>query len=150
YGAAQGAPTEDRLVTRMHRLAHISADEAANVLGKFKSKEADIPVYGPGHMIILTDPGTNNPRMMQILEGNDGGSRGDQIFIEPIHYASASDVEKRINELFDVKGGGGAAPSPMTKGGPGAAPSVAPSVGDLHVAKIVADDRSNTLVIVAT
>lgn len=148
YGASQGAPTEDRFVTRMHRLGHISADDAANVLGKFKSKEADITVYGPGNMIIVTDTGTNIRRMMQILEEIDVGSSGDQIFIEPIHYASASDVEKRINELFDVKSGGGGAGAPAGKGG--TTTSVAPSVGDLHVAKIVADDRSNSLVIVAT
>jgi general secretion pathway protein D len=149
YGATQGSPAEDRYVTRMHRLGHISADDAANVLGKFKSKEADITVYGPGNMIILTDTGTNIRRMMQILEEIDVGSSGDQIFIEPVHYAAANDVEKRINELFDVKSSGGS-----SKGGGGAAGAgaggVPPAVGDLHVAKIVADDRSNSLVIVAT
>jgi general secretion pathway protein D len=152
YGASQGSPAEDRFVTRMHRLGHISADDAANVLGKFKSKEADITVYGPGNMIIVTDSGTNIRRMFQILEEIDVGSSGDQIFIEPIHYASASDVEKRINELFDIKSGsgGGASSAPKAAGGSttGAAPS---SIGgDLHVAKIVADDRSNSIVIVST
>ncbi|HVH42879.1 MAG TPA: type II secretion system secretin GspD [Labilithrix sp.] len=147
YGAHQGAPNEDRYVTRMHRLGHISADDAANVLGKFKSKEADITVYGPGNMVIITDTGTNIRRMMTILEEIDVGSSGDQIFFEPIHYSSAQDVEKKINELFDVKASGAAPSSP--KGGP-SAPSVAPAVGDLHVAKIVADDRSNSLIIVAT
>jgi general secretion pathway protein D len=150
YGATQGAPAEDRFVTRMHRLGHISADDAANVLGKFKSKEADITVYGPGNMIILTDSGTNIRRMMSILEEIDVGSSGDQIFIEPVHYASASEIEKRINELFDVKGGGPSGPPSSPKPGGGSTTSVAPSVGDLHVAKIVADDRSNSLVIVAT
>ncbi len=152
YGPHQGTPAEDRFVTRMHRLGHINADDAANVLGKFKSKDADITVYGPGNMIILTDSGTNIRRMMQLLEEIDVGSSGDQIFIEPVHYASAGDVEKRINELFDVKGGGsgGAASSP--KPGGGSTTSLAPSSmgGDLHVAKIVSDDRSNSLVIVAT
>jgi general secretion pathway protein D len=38
YGATQGSPNEDRFVTRMHRLGHISADDAAGVLSKFKSK----------------------------------------------------------------------------------------------------------------
>ena len=152
YGATQGSPPEDRFVTRMHRLGHISADDAANVLGKFKSKEADITVYGPGNMIIVTDSGTNIRRMFQILEEIDVGSSGDQIFIEPIHYASATDVEKRINELFDIKsGGGGGAPSTPKSGG-GSTTGAAPSSigGDLHVAKIVADDRSNSIVIVST
>jgi general secretion pathway protein D len=152
YGAQQGSPGEDRYVTRMHRLGHISADDAAAVLGKFKSKEADITVYGPGNMIIITDTGTNIRRMMTLLEEIDVGSSGDQIFIEPIHYSSAQEVEKRINELFDVKGGG--APSAPAKGGAAggaaAATSIGAPVGDMHVAKIVADDRSNSLIIVAT
>jgi general secretion pathway protein D len=152
YGATQGSPPEDRFVTRMHRLGHISADDAANVLGKFKSKEADITVYGPGNMIIVTDSGTNIRRMMQILEEIDVGSSGDQIFIEPIHYASASDVEKRINELFDIKGGGGGGAPSSPKAGGGSTTGAAPSSigGDLHVAKIVSDDRSNSIVIVST
>ena len=153
YGPHQGSPAEDRFVTRMHRLGHISADDAANVLGKFKSKEADITVYGPGNMIIVTDSGTNIRRMMSILEEIDVGSSGDQIFIEPIHYASASDVEKRINELFDVKSGAsGPSSSPKPGGGStgGSSSSVSGSSGELHVAKIVADDRSNSLVIVST
>jgi general secretion pathway protein D len=149
YGTHQGAPAEDRYVTRMHRLGHISADDAAAVLGKFKSKEADITVYGPGNMIIITDTGSNIRRMMSILEEIDVGSSGDQIFIEPIHYSSASEVEKKINELFDVKSSGPAPPSSPKAGG-GSTTSAAPAVSDLHVTKVVADERSNSLIIVAT
>jgi general secretion pathway protein D len=150
YGTTQGAPNEERYVTRLHRLGHVNADDAANVLGKFKSKEADITVYGPGNMIILTDTGANIRRMMQILEEIDVGSSGDQIFIEQIHYASAQDVEKRINDLFDVAGSPG--PAPPGRGAAAGQPAAAsaPSGGDLHVGKIVSDDRSNSLIIVAT
>ena len=35
-----------RDITRIHRLRHVSADEVANVLGHFKSKDGDITVYG--------------------------------------------------------------------------------------------------------
>lgn len=149
YGTHQGAPAEDRYVTRMHRLGHISADDAAAVLGKFKSKEADITVYGPGNMIIITDTGSNIRRMMSILEEIDVGSSGDQIFIEPIHYSSASEVEKKINDLFDVKSSGPATPSSPKAAG-GSTTSAAPASSDLHVTKVVADDRSNSLIIVAT
>jgi general secretion pathway protein D len=149
YGATEAAPGEERYVTRIHRLGHISADDAAGVLGKFKSKEADITVYGPGNLIIITDTGSNIKRMMTLLEEIDVGSSGDQIFFEPIHYSSASDVEKRINELFDIKGS--AAPASAPKAGGGGTTSAAPaSGGELHVAKIVSDERTNSLIIVAT
>ncbi len=151
YTSAQGAPAEDRYVTRIHRLSHVSADEVAAVLGKFKTKEGDITVYAPGNLLIMTDTGTNIRRMMQLVEEIDVGEAGDQIWIEPVHYAAASDVEKRINELFDVKGGG-AAPggAPAAAGGKPTPPHVTVGGGDLHISKIVADDRSNSLLIVAT
>src|SRR5690349_1287040 len=36
-GAAQSEPNEERYVTRMHRLANMSADDAATLLSKFKN-----------------------------------------------------------------------------------------------------------------
>lgn len=149
YGTAEAAPGEERYVTRIHRLGHIGADDAAGVLGKFKSKEADITVYGPGNLIIITDTGSNIKRMMTILEEIDVGSSGDQVFFEPIHYSSAAEVEKRINELFDIKGSSAPASAPKAGGG-GTTQAPAGGGGELHVAKIVSDDRTNSLIIVAT
>jgi general secretion pathway protein D len=144
YVAGQGAPAEDRYVTRIQRLGHVSADEVAAVLAHFKTKDGDITVYAPGNLLIITDTGVNIQRMMQIVEDVDVGSAGDQIWIEPIHYASASDVANRINELFDVK----AANAPGQAGGGNKA--MVQNGGELHVAKILPDDRTNSVVIVAT
>jgi general secretion pathway protein D len=138
YGPGQAVPAEARYVTRLHRLKNVSAEEAVGVLDKFKSKDAQVTAYAAGNMLIMTDSGTNIRRMMQIVDQIDVGSAGDQIWIEPIHYASASDIASRVNDLFDVKAGGG------KDGGKGA------GAGDLHVAKILPDERSNSLVIVAT
>jgi general secretion pathway protein D len=143
FNVAEGAPAEDRYITRMHRLGHVSADEVAAVLGKFKTKEGDIAVYGPGNLLIITDTGTNIRRMMQIVEEIDVGGAGDQIWIEPVHYATATEVAARVSELFDLKGGAAA-------GGKAPAGAAASSGGDLHVAKILPDDRTNSVVIVST
>jgi general secretion pathway protein D len=144
YESGQGSPSEDRYVTRIHRLAHVNAEEVANVLGKFKSKDGDIVVYAPGNLIIITDTGTNIRRMMQIVEDVDIGAAGDQIWIEPVHYASASEIATRVNELFDIKVAA-AKEGDKGKGGGGAV-----GAGDLHITKLLPDDRTNSLVIVAT
>jgi len=144
YAADQGAPGEDRYVTRIHRLGHASADEVAVVLAHFKAKDGDITVYAPGNLLIITDTGANIQRMMQIVEAVDVGSAGDQIWIEPVHYASASDIANRVDELFDVK----SANAPPAAGGGGK--HSASGGGDLHVAKVLPDARTNSLVIVAT
>ncbi len=144
YGPTQNAPAEDRFVTRMIRLHAGNADELAGVLAKFKSKEGSVEAYAPGNMLIITDTGSQIHRMQQLIDQIDVGGSGDQIWIEPIHYAAASDVEKSLEDLFDIKAG---APS----GGKGApASSAGAGGGDLHVTKIIADDRTNSLLIVAT
>ncbi len=148
YNSSQAATGEDRYITRVHRLAHVSADEAANVLGKFKSKDADITVHAPGNLLIITDTGTNIRRMMHLLEEIDVGGAGEQVFIEPINYAAAADIAHRVNELFDVKGGTGAGNTPAP--GKGAPAGAGAGPGADRIAKIVADDRTNTVVIVAT
>ncbi len=146
YGEGQAAPSEDRYVTRLYRLQHASADEVSNVLGHFKSKDGDITVAGD--LLIITDTGSNIRRMMQIIDEVDVGEAGDQMWIEPIHYASAADIAARINELFDLKGGSSRS-APVRRGGKVVAASAAGG-GSLHVTKVVADDRTNSVVIVAT
>ena len=138
YVAGQTGTNEDRYITRIHRLRHVSAEEVANVLGHFKSKDGDITVYSPGNLLIITDTGTNIQRMMHILEDVDVGGVGDQIWIEPIHYGTASDIQARLDEVFDLKAG---APKD---------PKAALGSNDLHIAKILSDDRSNSLVIIST
>ncbi len=138
YVAGQGATGEERYITRIHRLRNASADEIAAVLGHFKSKDGDITVYAPGNLLIITDTGTNIQRMMRILEDVDVGGIGDQIWVEPIHYGAASDIAARLNEVFDLKAGAK----------PGEKP--AGLAGDVHIAKILSDDRSNSVVIIGT
>jgi general secretion pathway protein D len=149
YGPNQPEPSEDRFVTRMLRLKAGNAEELAGVLAKFKSKEGAVEAYAPGNLLIITDTGAQIHRMQTIIDQIDVGGSGDQIWIEPIHYAAASDVQKRIDELFDIKSGSSSStPAAGGKGG-GPSPSGAGG-GDLHVTKIIADDRTNSLLIVAT
>jgi general secretion pathway protein D len=150
YVAGQGGPGEDRYITRIHRLRSVGAEEVANILGHFKSKDGDITVYGPGNLLIITDTGTNIQRMMRILEDVDIAGVGEQIWIEPVHYGMASDIAQRLDDVFDLgKGGASGGGGGGGKGEKGTGPS--PSLGsDVHVSKILPDDRSQSLVIIAT
>jgi len=145
YVAGQGGTTEDRYITRIHRLRHVNVEEVAKVLERFKSKDGDITAYGPGNLLIITDTGTNIQRMMRILEDVDVPGVGDQIWIEPIHYGMASDIAQRLDEVFDIKGGSSQGAKPGAKG-----TEASTLASDVHVSKILPDDRSNSLVIIAT
>ncbi len=119
YGSQDAVPTEDRYITRLLRLAHSRGDEVASVLGHFKSKDGDITPAGD--LVIMTDTGANIHRMLQIVQELDVEVAGDKMWIEPIHYASAAELAPRISE----------------------------AVVHLHVSKILADARSNSLIIIA-
>ncbi len=124
-------PVTDRYVTRLYRLQSIDATEAATLLGKFKSKEADISVYAPGSLLIITDTGSNVDRMIRILEEIDVGEAGQSMWIEPVHYGAATDLSARINELFQLTGAQGGA----LGGG---------------LSRVTADPLTNSLIIVGT
>jgi general secretion pathway protein D len=141
YNTGQPVPPEDRYVTRLYRLSHVSAEEVTALLTKFKSKDADISVYGPGNLLILTDTASNIRRMLELVEEIDVGGAGDQLWVEPIHYTTATEMSQRVNDIFDVKAAAAAAP------GKGAGLAAA---GDMRITKIIPEDRTNTLVIIAT
>jgi len=139
YSPGQAAPSDDRFITRIVRLRNIAADDAANVLGHFKSRDADITPYTATNTLVITDNAGNIRRMMQILAEVDVPSVGEQIWVEPVHYALASELATRINEIL----GGGTAQAQRP-------PGQGPPPPDLRLARILADDRSNALVVVAT
>jgi general secretion pathway protein D len=137
YGQGNPVPNEDRFVTRLYRVSNVDPTEAANVLAKFKSKDGDITVHAGGSLLIITDTGTNVQRMMRILEDVDVGGAGDQIWFENVHYASAADIATKLGEILDLRTSAGKGGKGGTGGGGGAG------------ARIIADDRTNSLVITA-
>ncbi|AUX49075.1 general secretion pathway protein GspD [Sorangium cellulosum] len=139
FGTAAPVPAEDRFVTRMYRLSHIDASEAGGLLTKFKSKDGDVSVYPPGNLLIITDTGSNIQRMLRIVEEIDVGGAGDQLWVQPVHYGSAAEVATKLNEIVDPRAAGGAGGRPGRAGGAG-------GTG----ARIIPDDRTNSLIITAS
>ena len=129
YGRGTPLPNTDRYITRLYRVQHAPAEEISQLLTKFKTKEGDIAVYAPGQLLIITDTGANIRRMIRLLEEVDVGGVGSKMWIEPVHYGSASDLAKQITDIFDVSAKGG---------------------GASGLAKVVADDQSNSLVLIGT
>ena len=130
-------PDSDRFVTRLYRLEHVSTDEAMALLGKFKSKDGDISVYTPGKLLIVTDTASQVRRLMRIVEEIDVGGSGQHMWIEPVRNGTAQELAKRINELFEL-----GTPPPA-----GAPPGSGKGAG---LNKVIADEQTNSLIVVGT
>ncbi|MFO0693445.1 MAG: type II secretion system secretin GspD [Polyangiales bacterium] len=156
-----GAPTPgtDRYYTRMHPLENVTAEDVAQLLSRFKSRDGNVTAYAPTNMIIMTDTGAQIQRMLRIIEAIDVPRTGEQIWIEPIHYADADELAQRLTEIFGTATTGSptptpAAPPPQTAGadgqGGGGVATIGARRGESRISKIIADERTNSLIILAT
>ncbi|MFO0684216.1 MAG: type II secretion system secretin GspD [Sandaracinus sp.] len=152
-------PASDRFVTRLQPLEHVDAADAAALLEHFRSPEGAVTAYAPTNSLFLTDTANNVRRMLAILAEVDVPRTGDQLWIEPIHYAVASDLVEILSEMFPTDEGDGASPSssgpphggkaPVTREG-GAAQAGAGAHSPVHVGNLLADERTNVVIIQAT
>lgn len=159
----------DRFQTRLHRVSNVSAEDVATLLGRFKSAAGSITAYAPTNTLIITDTGTQIRRMLHLIEAIDVPRTGEQIWIEPIHHATAEDIATRLNEIFPSSSGASSSSRrssssamssarrarPSKRGATPAAASSGPSTvgsrsGESRITNIIADERTNSLIILAT
>lgn len=152
-------PSGDRFVTRLQNVNHIPAEDAAKLLERFKSGDGSLTTYAPTNLLIITDTGTNLRRMMRILDVIDVARTGEQIWVEPVFHANAAELAQRLTEIFEptqVPAPKKAAkPAPAPKKGKTAPPApgtthIGSASGESRLTKILADERTNSLIILAT
>ena len=155
-----GVPATEQIVTKVIRLQSTDADMLRGVLGNFISPQgADIQSIPPDTLII-TDTGLNIRRIERMLETIDRPGGGDLIHIVQLRYAAAKDVADKLNQIFQAQQGGSRArrgistgpiarpvpPGGVVQAAPGAAPG---GPVDVSVSKVLPDERTNKLIIIA-
>jgi general secretion pathway protein D len=158
YTEDEDVPGGDRFLTHLHRVNNISAEDAATLLERFKSGDGSITGYAPTNMLIITDTGTNIQRMMRILTVIDVARTGEQMWVEPVHHADATELASRLTEIFEPAASASSsarkAAAPAKGKTPAAAAAGPQTVGargaESRLTKILADERTNSLIILAT
>jgi general secretion pathway protein D len=154
-----GAPARDQIVTQLYPLQNVAGEDLGPVLDRFKSTDGDVTVYAPTNTLIITDYGTSIRRLLKLVALLDVPGTGEKIWIEPVNYASADELAQRVTEIFDIAAGSAsksAAPAAKpAKRAKGAAASPSGAVfgqheGETKISKIMADERTNSLIIVAS
>jgi general secretion pathway protein D len=154
YEDGSSVPASDRYITRIHHLENVSAEDVTSLLGRFKSSSGNITSYGPTNMLIITDRGSQIRRMLRLVAAIDLPRSGTQTWIEPIHYANASEMAARLLEIFPAEG----APSTQSKTPTRASakkgatePALVGAVAaESTIRNIISDERTNSLIIIAT
>jgi general secretion pathway protein D len=152
YGEDSEVPSSEAYVTRLVRVENVDPNEVAQVLGRLKGEQGDIVVFAPQGTLIITDLASNINRMMKILKEIDQPGTGEKIWIVNVKYTAAGEMAQKLGEIFQVaqlggKKGGGAPPPP---GGQNAArPKSGDLTAEMMISKIIPDERSNQLIVIA-
>ena len=162
-----GTPANEQPITKVLRLSFADADQMRGIVSNFVSPQGADVVSIPPDMLIVTDIGLNIRRIERILEAVDRAGAGDLVRIVQVRYAAAKDVADKINQIFQAQGRPGAKRTLLAPGGVGAArPGAPPTPGapaipapavpgrpeggvEVSVSKIIPDERTNKLIIIA-
>jgi general secretion pathway protein D len=124
---------EDKVVTQLIPLAYANPDELIKLFAPLISKSSLIVSYPPTRMLIVTDVLSNVKRLLKIVEAIDVKGIGEEISVIPLEHATASNLSKPLVSIFQE------ATQRAKKGAP---------IGP--VVRIIADERTNSLIIMAT
>ena len=139
-------PYTDSYITRLIALKNISALEMSNAIKGLISKSGNMFAYPATNTLIITDSGTNIDRLMKIIKELDQEGPQQVLEIVPINYADAKDIASKVLQLFEIEGAkasGGAAPRRGAAAG-----AELEEIKD--VSKIIADDRTNSIIVLAS
>ncbi|HTA19922.1 MAG TPA: type II secretion system secretin GspD [Polyangia bacterium] len=154
YGVDEENPSGEGYITRLVHVDNGDVNELSTILSRVKGEQGDIIPYPSQSALIITDRGSNVERMLHILKEIDqpGGS-GEKVWVVTVHNTAATDMAQKLADIFQVqqlggkRGGGAPAPAPAA----GAKPAKAGDLStELMVSKIIPDERSNQLIVIAT
>jgi len=135
-------PYTDSFITRLISLSNISAVDMSNAIKGLISKEGNLFAYPATNTLIITDSGTNIDRLMKIIKELDQEGPQQVVEIIQIQFADAKQIADTVLNLFEIE--------------KAKTPRAAPRRGEAaleeveEVSKIIADDRTNSVIVLAS
>ena len=115
--------TSDEIVTQVIQVKNVSASQLVPVLRPLVPQNGQLVAYNPSNVLIVSDRAANVNRIMRIIGRIDTSTNTD-VDVLQMQNASASDVARVVNSLFQGQLQEGGAPL-----------------------RIVADERSNSILL---
>lgn len=143
YGEAT-IPKNDALVTHIATVKYVDVSQIKTVLDQLKTANGSIIEYAAANSLIITDTGNSVNRMLKFIEKMDtDSSDSEKVWVYPVQYASVTDLEKLLGQVFQTTGGNRNRNNNNRNNANGDANN------DMRVSQIVGDERTNKLIIVA-
>lgn len=133
----------DEFVTRLIPVQFTKASALQKSLRNLVSKDGDIFSYDPTNTLIITDSVVNIRRLVRIIQKLDQQGFEESVHVLKLRYAPAGDTAQKVKDLFDL--------DKRSSRGANKANASAPVSEDVsnYISKIIPDERTNSLIIVA-
>jgi len=128
---AEAALPEDKIVTQLIRLKYADPTKIKRLFAPLISKSSVIQAYEPTNMLVVTDIHSNILRLLEIVKAIDVTGIGQEISVIPLEFADAEKLVSVLDTIFRQ--------SRSLK-----------KTGIQKTVKFVADDRTNTIVVLAS
>jgi general secretion pathway protein D len=139
---------DDEVITQIVPLQHAQSDRVAATLRPFV-QGGNVVVQG--NLLIITDTAANIGRLLQIVGVLDVETALDELRVIPVRYADAVELARILNEFFAGRRArlpaAPAAPAAPPRPGAPPAPAQAPAGEVERPPLVLADKRTNTLIV---
>lgn len=137
------APPSEEIVTVLYTLKHLNAEDIERFVTEMVPRTGRVTAYPDTNTLVMTDTGINLRRVMAVLKSIDTPGYQEQLENIPIRYGSAKGIAQLIQDILDAQNPTGARIArPGTR-------NVQKTRGGGIISKIVPDERTNSLVVLA-
>jgi general secretion pathway protein D len=151
YGSSDDVPNDERIVTRLVRLKNIPMSDVQPLVEALKTADGLVTPYAPSNTLILTDTGTNIERILKIIGELDTPGMGEKVHMIRLQFASATEMAALLEKIFGGQSSGGRAGAARAASpAKGAAATKGADSGSEVVSRIIPDERTNLLILIAT
>lgn len=150
----ESVPRAEQYVTRLLRLKYITPDEVVQVLNRLKGRDGDIMPYNTTNTLVITDLASNIRRMEEVVRALDVSMVGEKIWVVRLKNIIATEVSQMLQQVFGVGKNGPGTNQPRRSpisvtGGDSGLPQLPSNESD-SISQIFPDDRTNSLILVAS
>jgi general secretion pathway protein D len=137
-GKSEGIAGIDAYVTQIIPVEYTEAEDLKNLLAPLIPKTDNITSYGPTNLLIVTTTESLLARIGQIISMVDVPGAREEIRLIPVSYASVNDLAAKVTQVIQSQPGR----APVQRAARGQQPAQTTASG----ARIIADERTNTLI----
>jgi len=141
------APATEEVVTVLYPLKNLNADDINRFVVDLVPRTGRVITFPDTNTIVMTTSGLILRRVISILKAVDVPGHQDQLESIPINHASAKQIAELLDEILEAQGGSNS--RSRTRRRSSRTSSTQKTRGGGIITKIVPDERTNSLVVLA-